>query len=186
MSQASLFTRRPRRTGGGIAKAFDAFLRVCRGIISPITRPLATAAGAHRARQFRQEVLAQMSLTVSNLHPEAVIGGTDRRGWYTEVCLNFRDFRIRVTRAIYNRRHQDFWADIGSTSDPAAFFKMEFVISALSRLDPPNSVPMVSRSPESLAELDATIWALHEQLAEHLSAERYPETRSMIQQVMHE
>ena len=122
MSGASLSTERPRRTGdkGSIAKAFFAVFRVCRVIISLITKPLATAAGVRRARKFRQDVLTQMSLTVENLHPEAVIGATDRKGWYTEIYLNFRHFRVRITRAIYNRRHQDLWADIGSMSDPAA------------------------------------------------------------------
>lgn len=61
-------------------------------------------------------------------------GTTDTSGQYTEIYLNFSDFRIRITRAIYNRRQYDFWADIGSRSDPAAFFRIDFAIHALKRL----------------------------------------------------
>lgn len=188
MSEASLFSERPPRIANKrfVGKAFFAVLRVCRVIISPITMPLATAAGVRRARKFREDVLTQMSLTIANLHPEAVIGATDRRGWYTEIHLNFRDFRIRITRAIYNRRRQDFWADIGSTSDPGALFRIDFVIEALRRLDKSRNIPVLPRCPETLAELDATIWAAHEKLAKHMSEANYVETKSMIQRVMHE
>ncbi len=188
MSEASFFTQRPRRKGAkGIGKALFAVLRICQVVISPITKPLASAAGVRRARKFHQNVLTQMSLTIANLHPDTMIGARDRKGWYTEIDLTFRDFRIRITRAIYNRRHQDFWADIGSTSDPAALFRIDYVIEALRRLDNSSNVSALPRCrPETLAELDATIWAAHEKLAEHLSTARYIETKSMIQKVMHE
>jgi hypothetical protein len=127
-----------------------------------------------------------MSLTVANLHPEVVLGATDRTGWYTEIYLNCRDFRVRITRAIYNRRRRDFWADIGSMTDPAALFRLDFMMEALRRLDKSGGIPEIPGCPDTLAELDATIWAAHTKLAEHLSAAKYADTRRIVQQVMHD
>ena len=66
---------------------------------------------------------------------------------------------------------------------------MDYVVTSIRRLDEPDGVIESSDSsvfPNTLAALDATIWALHLKLAEHLSAVNYDETKRMIQQVMHE
>lgn len=187
MPEAS-FSDRPHKPSGKDVSAEPALaaFSVFRSIISQITSPLLSAAGWMRVRRFRRDVLKQMSLTVKNLHPEVIMGGTDRRGWYAEIYLNFTDFRLRITRAIYNSRHQDLWAEIGSTSDPAAFFRIDYLMAALTRLDKQGELAELSRFPDTLAALDASIWAVHHKLAEHLSASRYGETKTVIQQVMHE
>src|SRR4051794_38011251 len=102
-------TRRDVNNGPG--KVLVAARRIVRIIISPVTKWLALAAGVINAREFRKDVMQQMRLTVTNLHPEIAIGATDRRGWYTEIHLNFGEFRLRITRAIYNPRLRDLWAD---------------------------------------------------------------------------
>jgi hypothetical protein len=66
---------------------------------------------------------------------------------------------------------------------------MDYVVTAIRRLDEPDGVIKLSDSsvfPNTLAALDATVWALHQKLAEYLSAVNYDETKRMIQQVMHE
>jgi len=164
-------------------------LRVLRIIISPITKWLALAAGVINAREFRKDVVRQMRRTVTNLHPEITIGATDRRGCYTEIHLNFGEYRLRITRAVYNPRLRDLWADIGSACDPAGFFRMDYVMTALKRLDNPGEMIESSGASESLntlPALDAAILSVHPQLVRHLSAAKYDETKTMIQRVMHE
>ena len=188
MPDVSRSTGPPQQTRGtgSFGSGVSVAIGVLRIILSPIAKPLAIAAGLMRARNFRQDVLREMSLTVTNLRPEVVLGATDRRGWYTEIYLNFRDFRVRITRAIYNRRRRDFWADIGSIADPAAFFRLDYMMEALRRLDKSGGIPELVGSPDTLAELDATIWAVHTNLAEHLSAPKYADTRRIVQKVMHD
>ena len=160
--------------------------RILRMIISPFARPLVDVAGWIRVRRFRRDVIRQMRLTIGNLHPDVMIGGTDRRGWYAEIYLDFAEYRLRITRAIYNPRHQDLWADIGARCDPSAFFRMDFVVAAIRRLEAPGEVPGLPECPDTLAALDAAVWAVHDDLRNRLSPARYAETKRMIQQVMHE
>jgi len=169
---------------GFFGRTLNAVFRVFRTTISSVTKPLVVAATVIRVHRFRRDVMKEMRLTVLNLHPEIRIGGVDRNGWYAEIYLNLGGFRLRVTRAIYNRRQEDLWADIGSASDPAAFFRMDYVITALRKLDKSGEVPELLEPPKTLAALDATIWAVHRSLAEHLSAIKFGETKRMIQQVM--
>ncbi len=189
MPEAPITDRSQRGSGKGFGKVLSAIFRLFRVLISSVSKRLAVAVGFIIARKFRRDVIKQMGLTVTNLDPEVMIGATDPRGWYTEIHLNFGDFRLRITRAIYNARHRDLWADIGSASDPSAFFRMDYVVTAIRRLDEPDGLIKLSDSsvfPNTLAALDATMWALHQKLAEHLSAVNYDETKRMIQQVMHE
>lgn len=155
-------------------------------IISAASEPVAVLAGSIRVRKFRRDVIKQMSLTVTNLHPEVTVGGTDRRGYYTEIHMDFGDFRLRITRAIYNPGRQDLWADVGSALDPATFFRLDYVLAALRRLDNPGDIPELSECPNSLPALDATVWAVHDKLARHFSGMEYSEAKRMVQQVMHE
>lgn len=173
----------------GFGKVLATIFRLFRVLILSVTKPLVVAVGFITARKFRRDVIKQMRLTVTNLDPEVIIGATDPRGWYTEIHLNFGDFRLRITSAIYNARHRDLWADIGSASDPSTFFRMDYVMTAIRRLDEPDGAIKLSDSsvfPNTLAALDATVWALHQKLAKHLSAVKYDETKRMIQRVMHE
>jgi hypothetical protein len=189
MPEAPLTDRSQRGSDKGFGQALSAIFRLFRVLISSVTKRLAAAVGFITVFKFRRDVIKQMVLTVTNLDPEVIIGATDPRGWYTEIYLNFGDFRLRITRAIYNARHRDLWADIGSASDPSAFFRMDYVVTAIRRLDEPDGVIKLSDSsvfPNTLAALDATVWALHQKLAEYLSAVNYDETKRMIQQVMHE
>jgi hypothetical protein len=182
----SLLPSQARTRGKGyLGVAVSVLRRALWSVVSQVTRPLATAAGRRRAQKFRQAVLTQMRLTIANLHPEVVIGAIDRKGEYTEIHLNFRDFRIRITRAIYNRHRQDLWAEIGSRSDPSAFFRLDFVTEAIRRLDRSDNLSELSKCPATLTELDAVIWAAHKRLAQHLCAGRYDETRRMVKRVMH-
>lgn len=169
-------------SGIGLSAAFT----IVRKILSAFTRPLLNVAGRIRVRRFRANVIRQMRLTIGNLHPDVIIGGTDRRGWYAEIYLDFAEYRVRITRAIYSPHRQDLWADIGARCDPAAFFRMDFVLSALRRLETPGDVPGTPKCPDTFPALDAAVWAVHDKLVEHLHRARYPETKRMIQQVMHE
>lgn len=146
MPEAPLTDRSQRGSGKGFGKVLSAIFRLVRVLISSITKRLAVAVGYITARKFRRDVIRQMGLTVTNLDPEVIIGATDPRGWYTEIHLNFGDFRLRITRAIYNARHRDLWADIGSASDPSAFFRMDYVVTAIRRLDGPDGVIRLSDS----------------------------------------
>jgi hypothetical protein len=188
MTEASLANGSPEKGSnkGLFGRGLFAIGRVFQIIISPFTKLLAAAGDLIKARKFRRDVIRQMSLTITNLHPEVTIGGTDRRGWYTEIHLDFGDFRLRITRAIYNPARQDLWADIASTFDPATFFRMDYVIAALTQLDKTCEVPELSQFPNTLAAIDATIWAVRTKLSQHLSAVNYAETKKIIQQVMYE
>jgi hypothetical protein len=128
-------------------------LRGVRIIIAPVTKWLAFATGVINAREFRKDVVRQMRLTVTNLNPEITIGATDRTGRYTEIHLHFGEYRLRITRATYNPRLRDLWADIGSVSEPAAFFRMDYVMMALKRLDNPGEKIESSGTSESLNAL---------------------------------
>ncbi len=175
------------RSGNGwFGNGLRAISRALRIAVFRLTRPLVVAGSVTQARMFRREVIRQMSLTITNLHPQVIVGGRDSKGCYAEIYLNFKDFRLRITRAIYDRGRQDLWADIGSTSDPAALFRMDYVLAALMRLDRTCQFPKSSPFPNTLAALDATIWAARAKLEEHLSAVNYAETKRMVQQVMHE
>jgi hypothetical protein len=188
MPEASLVSGGPEKGSnkGSFGRGLSAIGKVFQVIISPFTKPLAVAGGLTKARKFRRDVIRQMSLTITNLHPKATIGGTDRRGWYTEIYLDFGDFRLRITRAIYNPGRQDLWADIASTFDLATFFRMDYVIAALTHLDKTCDVPELSQFPNTLAAIDATIWTVRTKLSQYLSAVNYAETKRMIQQVMYE
>lgn len=186
--EASRFTGGPGKLDnkGPFSRGVTAVFRLLRIVYSRLSTPLVVAGGLIESRKFRRKVIREMRLTVTNLRPDVSIGGTDRRGWYTEIYLNFGDFRLRITRAIYNSGREDLWADIGSTSDPTAFFRMDYVIAALTRLDPTYGPSDPSQVPNTLAAFDTSIWALRTRLAQYLSAANYPETKRTVQQVMHE
>jgi hypothetical protein len=188
MTEASLSTGQPDKGAnrGSSGRGPFGIAKLLKAVITQCTRPLVAAAGLMRVWRFRRDVIKHMRLTVTNLHPEVIIGGTDRRGCYAEIYLIFGDFRLRITRAIYNPGRQDLWADAGSKSEPAVFFRMDYVIAALGRLDKAGEIPELSECPNTLKALDATIWAVHRKLAEHFSAVKYGETKRMVQQVMHE
>jgi hypothetical protein len=115
-----------------------------------------------------------------------VLGSIAVEGLYTEVCLNFAGFRLRITRAAYNPWRQDLWADIGPVFEPSTFFRMGYVLTALKMLEEDSKVPEFSGPPNTLAAIDAAIWAVHHRLAERLCAIRYADTKRTIQHMMHE
>ena len=153
-------------------------------IVAPIIRPLRSVARSKRAEKFRREILSQMTLTIPNLHPDVVIGATDRSGRYTEVYLEFGEFRVRITRAIYSRKQSDFWAEVASTSDPAAFFRIDFVVAALRWLDHQSSMIERSPMPTTLIELDSLISQTHGKLTQRFSGQNYVEMKRAMQRSM--
>lgn len=188
MSEISDFTNgneNRNRASSSLAGSF-AVSRIRRLIIAPFTRPVMNVAGWIRVRKFRRDVIRQLPLTIGNFHPEIIIGGTDRTGGYAEIYLEFGNLRLRITREIYAPERQELWADIGGKSDRASFFRMDFVLAALARLHAAGELPTLPQDLNTLAALDAAIWAVHDMLVERLSPEKYADTKKMIQQVIHE
>src|ERR1041385_4824683 len=119
--------------------------KMLRCVVGPVANRLLAAKVKKRVKALLRDVRVQMHYTVATLHPEVVPGATDRRGEYIEVYLNFPAYRIRITREFYNRQQCEFWADVGSNSDPRNLFRIDFVMEGLNRLDNSGVTPGLSK-----------------------------------------
>lgn len=148
--------------------------------IRPIVGPLSVAACTARAFRFRRDVLKQMSLTISELSPNVVIGVKVEYGDYIEIYLEFREFRIRITRERYSRQDVKLWAEVAAKIEPNTFFRVDLAIAALGKLSQSVDRPISVEPFHTLAELDLALRTMHAELAFHMSPHQFTEFKKVI------
>jgi hypothetical protein len=149
---------------------------------SLIMRPWLVRTGRKKNAKLYQDVLNDMSWTISSLHPDiSLLGDNLARGRFATVTLRFQDYTIKITREYYYGG-DDFFAQIASSCDPNKYFSIGVAAKVI---DGEKYAQVKSESwtlLRTLDDLDSFVRSFDPVFGDLLSPEKCENTSRMIEE----
>ena len=156
-------SRRTRRRGIGSRTAAVLF-KLLTFWISPFAR----LDSRRKQKRLLRDVIEEMQWTMSNLRPRVESRGELAMGRYAAVTLRCPNYLLYVTGDFYGAAY-DFWADVGSLSQPHQRVRIDTFAKQIGSLSSPTESSVHSAMPATLSDLDSLIRRLDPQLTAHFS-----------------
>ena len=139
-------------------RVLASLFRATTHLLSPVIRFWDAVDGRRKYSKMVQDIECEMSWTITHLHPQIILPA-DRKlamGKYATLTLRCPSYFIWITREFYGAGY-DFWADVGSLSNPDSRIRVDTFAEQISRTVDALELKQGRRIPTTLSDLDSLI-----------------------------